>query len=42
MNKVKNVVGKIDSLKDNTQKELTKKVRLIALDENGKEVKHAV
>ena len=39
MNKVKNVVGKIDSLKDNTQKELTKKVRLIALDENGKEVK---
>lgn len=39
MNKVKNVVGKVDSLKDNTQKELTKKVRLIALDENGKEVK---
>lgn len=39
MNKVKNVVGKINSLKDNTQKELTKKVRLIALDENGKEVK---
>lgn len=39
MNKVKNVVGKINSLKDNTQKELTKKVRLIALDKNGKEVK---
>ena len=39
MSKVKSVVGKIDSLKDTNQKELTKKVRLIALDENGKEVK---
>ena len=39
MSKVKSVVGKVDSLKDNTKKELTKKVRLIAVDKNGKEVK---
>lgn len=39
MSKVKSVAGKVDSLKENTKRELTKKVRLIALDENGKEVK---
>lgn len=39
MAKVKGVIGKVDSLKDVDKKNITKKVRLIAVDENGKEVK---
>lgn len=39
MSKVKGVIGKVDSLKDIDKKNITKKVRLIAIDEKGKEVK---
>lgn len=39
MNKVKNVIGKVDSIDEEGNKNITKKVRLIPVDKEGKEVK---
>lgn len=39
MNKVKNIIGKVDSIDKDGNKDITKKVRLIPVDESGKEVK---
>lgn len=39
MNKVKKIIGKIDSLKEESSKHFIKKVRLIPIDSDGKEVK---
>lgn len=38
MNKVKNIIGKLDSINESGNKNITKKVRLIPVDEEGKEV----
>lgn len=38
MNKVKNIIGKVDSINYEKNKIITKKVRLIPVDEDGKEV----